>query len=99
MRWCFRMFYIPMLAVNAGCDLILKLLGLEADHHEAHTEQELRMLLFASQATGSFSFNQLLMVENLFDLSKQTVRRDDRVAERANTVGRYAAGGSPANRA
>ena len=75
MRWCFRLFYIPMLAVNAGCDLILKLLGLEADHHEvAHTEQELRMLLFASQATGSFSFNQLLMVENLFDLSKQTVR-------------------------
>ncbi len=51
------------------------LLGLEADHHEvAHTEQELRMLLFATQATGSFSFNQLLMVENLFDLSKQTVR-------------------------
>ncbi|MBM3972113.1 MAG: DUF21 domain-containing protein [Planctomycetes bacterium] len=75
MRWCFRLFYIPMLAVNAGCDLILKLLGLEADHHEvAHTEQELRMLLFASQATGSFSFNQLLMLENLFDLSKQTVR-------------------------
>lgn len=32
------------------------------------------MLLFASQATGSFSFNQLLMLENLFDLSKQTVR-------------------------
>ena len=75
MRWCYRLFYVPMLAVNAGCDLILKLLGLEADHHEvAHTEQELRMLLFATQATGSFSFNQLLMVENLFDLSKQTVR-------------------------
>ena len=75
MMWCYRMFYVPMLAVNAGCDLILKMLGLEADHHEvAHTEQELRMLLFATQATGSFSFNQLLMVENLFDLSKQTVR-------------------------
>ncbi|MFM9966323.1 MAG: CNNM domain-containing protein, partial [Planctomycetaceae bacterium] len=75
MMWCYRLFYIPMLAVNAGCDFILKLLGMEADHHEvAHTEQELRMLLFATQATGSFSFNQLLMVENLFDLSKQTVR-------------------------
>lgn len=75
MMWCYRLFYVPMLAVNAGCDLILKMLGLEADHHEvAHTEQELRMLLFATQATGSFSFNQLLMVENLFDLSKQTVR-------------------------
>ncbi len=75
MMWCYRMFYVPMLAVNAGCDLILKMLGLEADHHEvAHTEQELRMLLFATQATGSFSFNQLLMVENLFDLSKQSVR-------------------------
>ncbi len=75
MAWCYRLFYIPMLAVNGGCDLILKLLRLDADHHEvAHTEQELRMLLFATQATGSFSFNQLLMVENLFDLSKQTVR-------------------------
>jgi CBS domain containing-hemolysin-like protein/mannitol/fructose-specific phosphotransferase system IIA component (Ntr-type) len=75
MMWCYRLFYLPMLAVNAGCALILKLMGLEADHHEvAHTEQELRMLLFATQATGSFSFNQLLMVENLFDLSKQTVR-------------------------
>ena len=75
MAWCYRMFYVPMIAVNAGCDLILKLLKLEADHHEvAHTEQELRMLLFATQATGSFSFNQLLMVENLFDLRKQTVR-------------------------
>ncbi len=75
MRWAFRLFYVPMLALNGSSNLVLRLLGLEAEHHEvAHTEQELRMLLFATQATGSFSFNQLLMVENLFDLSKQTVR-------------------------
>ncbi len=75
MRWAFRLFYGPMLVLNGASNLVLKLLGLEASHHEvAHTEQELRMLLFATQATGSFSFNQLLMVENLFDLSKQTVR-------------------------
>ncbi len=75
MRWAYMLFYLPMRALNGASLLILKLMGLEADHHEvAHSEQELRMLLFASQATGSFSFNQLLMVENLFDLSKQTVR-------------------------
>ncbi|MBC7822125.1 MAG: HlyC/CorC family transporter, partial [Planctomycetaceae bacterium] len=75
MRWAYIAFYVPMRMLNGASNLILRLLGLEADHHEvAHTEQELRMLLFATQATGSFSFNQLLMVENIFDLSKQTVR-------------------------
>lgn len=75
MRWAYIFFYVPMRALNGASNLVLRLLGLEAEHHEvAHTEQELRMLLFATQATGSFSFNQLLMVENLFDLSKQTVR-------------------------
>jgi len=75
MRWAYVAFYVPMRILNGASNLILKLLGLEADHHEvAHTEQELRMLLFATQASGSFSFNQLLMVENLFDLSKQSVR-------------------------
>lgn len=75
MRWAYVAFYVPMRILNGASNLILRLLGLEADHHEvAHTEQELRMLLFATQASGSFSFNQLLMVENLFDLSKQSVR-------------------------
>ncbi len=75
MRWCYRLFYLPMLLVNGGCTLILKLLKLEADHHDvAHTEQELRMLLYATQESGSFSFNHLLMLENVFDLGKQTVR-------------------------
>ncbi len=75
MRLAYVVFYLPMRALNGASNLILKLLGLEAAHHEiAHSEQELRMLLFATQETGSFSFNQLLMLENLFDLSKQTVR-------------------------
>lgn len=75
MRWVYLLFYLPMRALNGASNLVLKLLGLETRHHEvAHSEQELRMLLFATQATGSFSFNQLLMVENLFDLRKQTVR-------------------------
>lgn len=75
MRWAYIAFYVPMRMLNGASNLILRLLKLEVGHHEvAHTEQELRMLLFATQATGSFSFNQLLMVENLFDLSKQTVR-------------------------
>ncbi len=75
MRMAYVVFYLPMRALNGASNLILRLLGLETGHHEiAHTEQELRMLLFATQETGSFSFNQLLMLENLFDLSKQTVR-------------------------
>lgn len=75
MRWAYIAFYLPMRALNGASNVILRLLGLEDEHHEvAHTEQELRMLLFATQESGSFSFNQLLMLENLFDLKKQTVR-------------------------
>jgi CBS domain containing-hemolysin-like protein/mannitol/fructose-specific phosphotransferase system IIA component (Ntr-type) len=75
MRWAYWLFYLPMIVLNGASNLILRMLKLETGHREvAHSEQELRMLLFATQATGSFSFNQLLIVENLFDLRKQTVR-------------------------
>lgn len=74
MLWSYRLFYLPMVVLNGASNLILRLIGLEAAHPEvAHTEQELRILLSTAQTTSGFSLNRLLMLENIFDLGRQTV--------------------------
>jgi magnesium and cobalt exporter, CNNM family len=75
MRWAYRLFYLPMLILNGASNWVLKRIGLEAGHAEvAHTEQELRILLFTAQTSGGFSLNRLLLLENIFDLGHQTVK-------------------------
>ncbi len=75
LQWAYRLFYLPMIVLNGASNLILRFLGLEAGSPEiAHTEQELRMLLSTAETTGGFSLNRLLMLENIFDLGRQTVK-------------------------
>jgi CBS domain containing-hemolysin-like protein/mannitol/fructose-specific phosphotransferase system IIA component (Ntr-type) len=75
MLWAYRLFYLPMVVLNGASNLILRWIGLEAAHPEvAHTEQELRTLLSTAQTTSGFSLNRLLMLENIFDLGRQTAK-------------------------
>jgi mannitol/fructose-specific phosphotransferase system IIA component (Ntr-type) len=75
MQWAYYLFYLPMVVLNGASNLVLKVIGLETTHPDiAHTEQELRMLLSTAQTTGGFSLNRLLMLENIFDLGRQTVK-------------------------
>lgn len=75
MRWMYRLFYLPMLVLNGASNQVLQCIGIKAGHADvAHTEQELRILLFTAQTSGDFSLNRLLMLENIFDLGNQTVK-------------------------
>jgi CBS domain containing-hemolysin-like protein len=75
MQWAYRLFYLPIVILNGASNRLLKLVGLDAGHAElAHTEQELRILLFTAQTSGHFSLNRLLLLENVFDLGHQTVK-------------------------
>lgn len=75
MRWAYRMFYVPMILLNGAVNLILRLMGFGAGTPEVvHTEQELRTLLSSAQTTGGFTLNRLFMLENIFDLGRQTVK-------------------------
>jgi len=75
MLWAYRLFYFPMVVLNGASNLILRLIGLEAGHPDvAHTEHELRILLSTAQTTSGFSLNRLLMLENIIDLGRQTVK-------------------------
>ena len=75
MRWAYRLFYLPMVVLNGASNLILKLIGLEAGHPEvSHTEQELRMMLSTVSTTNGLTLNRLLLLENIFDLGRQSVK-------------------------
>jgi CBS domain containing-hemolysin-like protein len=75
MRFAFRLFYLPMLVLNGASNWILRRMRLEAEHHDvAHTEHELRTLLSQAEESGRVSLNRLLILENIFDLGRQTVR-------------------------
>jgi CBS domain containing-hemolysin-like protein len=66
---------MPMILLNGSVKLILRLMGFGAGTPEVvHTEQELRTLLTSAQTTGGFTLNRLFMLENIFDLGRQTVK-------------------------
>ena len=75
MLWAYRIFYLPMVILNGASNVILKVVGLEAGHPEvAHTAQELRMMLATVPTTEGVTLNRLLLLENIFDLGRQTVK-------------------------
>ena len=75
MRWVHRVFYIPMLALNGASNLVLRMIGLTEDSDEAsHSAQEIRLLLSTVETSKGFTLNRLLMLENIFELGRQTVR-------------------------
>jgi CBS domain containing-hemolysin-like protein len=75
MRIMYTIFYIPMSVLVGASNWLLRRFGMEVEHEDvAHSEEELRMLLSTAQESGEFSFNRLLVLENIFDLGTQTVR-------------------------
>lgn len=68
MRFCYTLFYVPLVILNRSADTVLRLLGFPPrEHVESLTEEELRMVLAASQGGGEISFRQLLHIENVLD--------------------------------
>lgn len=84
MRLCYTLFYVPLVLLNRSADLVLRLLGFPRKAHvESLTEEELRMVLAASQGGGGISFRQLLHIENVLDAGGLRVR--DAMRTRAET--------------
>jgi CBS domain containing-hemolysin-like protein len=67
--------WLPLVILNGAANLVLRILGLGAPAIEPlHSEDELRIILEASQSAGELSFRQLLLMENVFDLRGVRVR-------------------------
>ena len=75
MRFCYTLFYIPLVILNRSADVVLRVVGFpREDHAESLTEEELRIVLAASQGGGEISFRQLLHIENVLDAGVLRVR-------------------------
>jgi CBS domain containing-hemolysin-like protein len=76
--WFYRLFKIPIAAMNGIAGLVLKPFGIEpAGEHgpaEAHSEDELRMILSASHQGGEIKESELTLVNQVFEFARQQAR-------------------------
>jgi len=67
--------YLPMRLLNGTAYAVLTAIGFKPkEKEEAHSEDELRLILGETQEEGSLSLGRLLMFENLFDFGHSSVK-------------------------
>lgn len=72
----FVIFRPAIWLLNISANLILKLLGvpLERDHQQAHTEEEIRMLVEQSHKSGMIDQTELSLFDNIFEFTDRVGR-------------------------
>jgi CBS domain containing-hemolysin-like protein len=76
MRAFFVMFRPFIWVLNGFANWILKLVGIQpADEHEAHSSDELRLLMRQSQASGAIKEDNFQIIQNAFDFSELTAQQ------------------------
>lgn len=70
-----RVLRLPMTALAAAQNWVLRLLRLDASHGSegGYSEQELRLILSLTEERGALPLGRLLLFENLFDFGKLKV--------------------------
>jgi CBS domain containing-hemolysin-like protein len=76
MQIFFVVFQPAIWLLNHSANLILKLLGvpLEKDHQQAHTEEEIRMLVEQSHKSGMIDQTELSLFDNIFEFTDRVGR-------------------------
>ena len=76
MRAFFLVFRPIIWVLNGLANRILKMVGiLPADEHEAHSADELRLLMRQSQASGAIKEDNFQIIQNAFDFSELTAQQ------------------------
>ncbi len=76
MQAFFLVFRPIIWVLNGLANRILKIVGLEpADEHEAHSADELRLLMRQSKASGAIKEDNFQIIQNAFDFSELTAQQ------------------------
>jgi len=76
MRAFFLLFRPFIWVLNGFANRILRLVGIQpADEHEAHSADELRLLMHQSQASGAMKQENYQIIQNAFDFSELTAQQ------------------------
>lgn len=76
-----RGFYIvgkPFIVMfNGFANLVLKLIGIKpaSEHESSHSEEELRIVIAESKASGSINANELELIENVFAFDNRVAKQ------------------------
>lgn len=72
----YKVSYPVMWAFNNTTNLILKAFGVSpaSEHDQAHTDQEIKLLVAQSYEQGLVDKSELTLVDNIFDFSETTVK-------------------------
>jgi len=76
-----RGFYIvgkPFIVMfNGFANLVLKLIGVKpaSEHESSHSEEELRIVIAESKASGSINANELELIENVFAFDNRVAKQ------------------------
>jgi CBS domain containing-hemolysin-like protein len=72
----YRLFYPAIIVLNRSARLVLRLLGMRASSQSelAHTQEEVRMILAASQRGGHLKENEVRLMQNVIHFADKTAR-------------------------
>lgn len=72
----YKITYPIMWAFNHSTNLVLKIFGIKQveEHEEAHTDEEIKLLVEESYEHGLIDKTELTFVDNIFDFSEKTVK-------------------------
>ncbi|WP_093228695.1 hemolysin family protein [Thermoflavimicrobium dichotomicum] len=76
LHFFFVLFKPAIWILNRSANFILKMFGvkLEPDHQQAHTEEEIRMLVEQSHRSGIIDQTELSLLDNIFDFTDRVGR-------------------------
>jgi len=75
LRLFYWVMYVPIAVLNTAANMILKVFGVEpvTEGDEAHSAEELRMIVGASHAHGALNATERRLLENVIDFSEREV--------------------------
>jgi CBS domain containing-hemolysin-like protein len=75
LRAFYWLMYFPIAALNGTANGILRIAGIEpvSESNEAHSSEELRMIVAASHAHGALNATERRLLENVIDFSEREV--------------------------
>jgi CBS domain containing-hemolysin-like protein len=76
LHWFYKLFKPFIVVLNGSANLLLKWIGIELqdDHQQAHTEEEIRMVIKQSHKSGVIDKAELALFDNVFEFTDRIVR-------------------------
>ncbi len=76
LHWFYVLFKPFIMVLNNSANLVLKWIGIELkeDHQQAHTEEEIRMVIAQSHKSGIIDKAELALFDNVFEFTDRIVR-------------------------